>query len=599
MDDPYNRSMPADPTGNSATNYDADDLVDIESMSPPEMDYYAVLNLSKTASDEDIKDSYKRLSRIFHPDKHSDPTLKQAAETKFHVINKAFEVLSNAQLRTAYDEYGEEGLNTKWEVGHNIKTPHELREEYARLAREKRGMELENMVRSKNDITINVNATRVFSNHMEVPSPFGGTAYAKKLGNGGVLSALKRTEIMQLYMKNSFETQLGSRTQFIVGGQMTSRSGTGGGNVIGTIRHNFSEKLNVEVGSSLLNPRIGVLKGTYSIDPLTFITGTAQVRTFQAPAPLVMTFGRRITKGATGYMTYRTGEWAIGSWGVPSERRREFSSMALGVSSQDENRSYQVEIQTGLMQSHLSLDHTWALDRSTKVRVGGSLSTTAGINVSIGGDRKITRHIKVGLAVEVGLSGGVAFNIKVKRLGQSVTVPIVLAAEFNPKLAFWATAVPICAVTALDMGYVKPKRRRERAAKVLELRKVHQDFIATQKKEAEEAMELLRESTVRKMKQEQEKDGLVVLEAHYGNLSAAPELGLVADVTIAVQALVNNSQLTMPAGHSKTHILGFYDPCLGEKKQLRIRYEFQRRMHEVVISDLASVAAPVRSHLLA
>ncbi|KAF9027977.1 hypothetical protein CPC16_008198 [Podila verticillata] len=592
MDDPYeDRSMPADTTGR---HIEQDDLLaDLEDLKPSEVDYYAVLNLSKTASEEEIKDSYKRLSRVFHPDKHSDPALKEAAETKFHIINKAFEVLSNSQLRTAYDEYGEEGLNTKWEVGHKIKTPQELRDEYARLAREKREMELESLVRSKNDITINVDASRVFSNR-DIPSPFGGTAFGKKQ-KVGILDSLKRTEIMQLYMKNSFETQFGPRTQLIVGGQMTSRSGMGGGNVVGTLRHSFSEKCQIEIGSSLLNPRVGVLKGTYSIDALTFITGVAQVRNFQGPAPLVMTFGRRITKGATGYMTYRTGEWAIGSWGPVFERRRDFSSMALGLSSQEGDKSYQVELQTGLMQSHLSVDRTWTLDSSTRIRVGGSLSTTAGINASIGGDRQVTDHTKVGLAVEVGLSGGVAFNIKVKRLGQSVTIPIVLSAEFNPKLAFWAAVVPICAVTALDMGYVKPKRRRERAEKIQELRKVHADFIERQKKEAEEAIELLRESTGRKTKQEKDKDGLVIIEALYGNLNA----GLVADVTVAVQALVNDSQLSMPGGHSKNHILGFYDPCLGEKKQLRIRYEFQRRMHEVVVADLASVAAPVRSHLLA
>lgn len=126
-------------------------------------------------------------------------------------------------------------------------------------------------------------------------------------------------------------------------------------------------------------------------------------------------------------------------------------------------------------------------------------------------------------------------------------MPIVLSAEFNPKLAFWAAVVPICAVTALDIGYVKPKRRRERAEKIQELRKVHADFIARQKKEAEEAIELLRESTGRKTKQEKDKDGLVIIEALYGNLNA----GLVADVTIAVQALVNDSQLSMPGGHSK------------------------------------------------
>lgn len=139
-----------------------------------------------------------------------------------------------------------------------------------------------------------------------------------------------------------------------------------------------------------------------------------------------------------------------------------------------------------------------------------------------------------------------------------MTIPIVLAAEFNPKLAFWATVVPICAVTALDIGYVKPKRRKERAEKIQELRAVHADFIANQKKEAQEAVDLLRESTDRKTRQEQEKDGLVILEATYGNLNAAPELGLVADVTIAVQALVNNSQLTMPGGHSKVTLLSSF-----------------------------------------
>lgn len=48
----------------------------------------------------------------------------------------------------------------------------------------------------------------------------------------------------------------------------------------------------------------------------------------------------------------------------------------------------------------------------------------------------------------------------------------------------------------------------------------------------------------------------------------------------------------------KNHILGFYDPCLGEKKQLRIRYEFQKRMHEVVVADMEHVALPVRCKCL-
>lgn len=155
-----------------------------------------------------------------------------------------------------------------------------------------------------------------------------------------------------------------------------------------------------------------------------------------------------------------------------------------------------------------------------------------------------------------------------KRLGQSVTIPIVLASDLNLKLAFWTAVVPICAVTALDIGYVKPKRRRERAEKIQELRKVHADFIARQKKEAEEAIELLRDSTGRKMKQEKDKDGLVIIEALYGNLNA----GLVADVTVAVQALVNDSQLSMPGGHSKVKKKKINHDVLDSEGNNAIRY---------------------------
>lgn len=50
--------------------------------------------------------------------------------------------------------------------------------------------------------------------------------------------------------------------------------------------------------------------------------------------------------------------------------------------------------------------------------------------------------------------------------------------------------------------------------------------------------------------------------------------------------------------HTKTftqsNILGFYDPCLGEAKQLVIKYRFQNRLHEVTVEDTAPVACPLR-----
>lgn len=68
-------------------------------------DYYKVLNISKNASEKDVKQAYRKLARKFHPD--LNPNDKEA-EKKFKEINEANEVLSNAEHRKKYDTYGEQ-----------------------------------------------------------------------------------------------------------------------------------------------------------------------------------------------------------------------------------------------------------------------------------------------------------------------------------------------------------------------------------------------------------------------------------------------------------------------------------------------------------
>ncbi|KAH7927935.1 DnaJ-domain-containing protein [Leucogyrophana mollusca] len=69
-------------------------------------DLYKTLELSRHASDQDIRKAYKRLSRKYHPDKNKDP----GAEEKFVEIAHAYEVLSDQEKRQIYDRHGEEGL---------------------------------------------------------------------------------------------------------------------------------------------------------------------------------------------------------------------------------------------------------------------------------------------------------------------------------------------------------------------------------------------------------------------------------------------------------------------------------------------------------
>ncbi|GAB3687982.1 J domain-containing protein [Spirosoma flavus] len=68
------------------------------------VDYYSVLGLPKTASDEDIKKAYRKLARKHHPDLNPNDA---EANKKFQQINEANEVLSDPEKRKKYDQYGE------------------------------------------------------------------------------------------------------------------------------------------------------------------------------------------------------------------------------------------------------------------------------------------------------------------------------------------------------------------------------------------------------------------------------------------------------------------------------------------------------------
>lgn len=76
-------------------------------------DYYEVLGVSKDATDQDIKSSFRKLSRKWHPDMQSSKTdaEKKDAEEKFKEIAEAYEVLSDKSKRANYDKFGFEDQN--------------------------------------------------------------------------------------------------------------------------------------------------------------------------------------------------------------------------------------------------------------------------------------------------------------------------------------------------------------------------------------------------------------------------------------------------------------------------------------------------------
>jgi curved DNA-binding protein len=70
-------------------------------------DLYSVLGVPRSADAETIKKTYRKLAKDLHPDKNPG---NKAAETRFKVVNHAYDVLSDPKKRKLYDEFGEEGL---------------------------------------------------------------------------------------------------------------------------------------------------------------------------------------------------------------------------------------------------------------------------------------------------------------------------------------------------------------------------------------------------------------------------------------------------------------------------------------------------------
>ncbi|KAI9359567.1 hypothetical protein DFJ73DRAFT_107912 [Zopfochytrium polystomum] len=598
-------------------------------LAPEPADLYAILNVDKNASEEDIKNAYRRMCMTFHPDKHQRQEDKEATQKHFQSIQKAYDVLSNPGRRFIYDKHGMEGVTRSWELGSRFRTQEEMREEYERMSRQQLEADVEGLVKSRGEIHVGFDTSHILD-------PFDKLPRSRRLSrnrreNASLWDRIRYPELSQAVVRHSWETSITPQTDFTIVGAAVARNGMGSGTVQGTVRHAFTPSLIGEFTGTLGQQPSGSVKIVNKFSQDAFVTVSTAAASFTNPPPIVFVLGRKLSKNFTGFMTYRTGPYAIGPWGAvldPSAPPRpDLSSCGLGVVRRDAKSQTSFEIAAGSMMSSISLSYFRSLFWGIKARAAFSLSTLTGVSGSVTADRKISTHDRFGMGVEFGSMGGVTFRLRYARLGQKFSIPLLLTPVLDLQMAVLATMIPVASLVASELLVLQPRRKRKTAMRLAQIRADNAEILLERKNAALEAQNLMREQVVRKRESEDAKNGLVIVEAVYGRLpesdvervvelsrSAAQESASSAgseedravgsedqpwvDVTLPVQGLVSGSQLHISGGHSKSHIVGFYDPCLGERKKLRLTYKFQGKLHQVEVDDRAPVAAPLRAHII-
>ena len=71
-------------------------------------DYYEVLGVDKSATDQEVKKAFRRIAMKFHPDRNSED---KDSDEKFKEAQEAYEVLGDAEKKSAYDRFGHAGVD--------------------------------------------------------------------------------------------------------------------------------------------------------------------------------------------------------------------------------------------------------------------------------------------------------------------------------------------------------------------------------------------------------------------------------------------------------------------------------------------------------
>lgn len=576
---------------------------------------YDVLNLPRTANTTDIRESHRRLSRLFHPDKHSTASTRDKADPKFQEIQHAFEVLSDPQRKAVYDNLGEDGLSLKLDVGQRHMTPEQLKAFWYNQSRQSRVEELDALTQTRGDTAITVDARAMFGDrvvvekHMRVGSPIpmqiARPATWQERVNDVMFRGLTLRQsftipftFSKLFSEQDEDSNLqpqvsdhSSSITFASHASATSKKAMGNFGVITSIRHQLSPKTTLEASMPFIAPRTFRTKITHQYSPEIFMSLDTAASTLSIPPEIVVTTGRQITERGVIFGTLRSGSpWKLGPWGEYGNAASYILGWTQSSTPKDPS-GYTVELITGLQVLGAAADYNTSFKQlGIKMKLGGSV-TTGGMAVNIGASRKITEHTRLGASV---LTQGPTMILRLtfSRLGQNFKLPIWIGDGYEFDAILYGVIAPLAGLVAWEHFVVSPRRQSRRSRQLAKKRSEVKDRLAQAEQAGRESIEVMAEAINRKQEQAKSSNGLYIQSASYGTIHDR------IDVTIATAAFIIENQLVLPRNVRKRTLTGFWDPAFGESKTLRVTYTFAGEKHFVEVDDKDPLALPSQMHVV-
>jgi len=542
---------------------DYDDTTALET----EVDLYAVLNISRDADEEDIKNAYKRLVITYHPDKQTSEEMKIQSQENFSLITLARDILLDDKLRAIYNEFGLRGVTDSQSIVKKYDNVENLLDAMERIEKEK--------------------------TEEKILKDFKATGQQS-------ISLAYMHEYRYFWFKTISASQNFS---------LNSKYGTF------EVTPQITRKDNEATLGISARYRVPVFKNKTFIYDFEYREDNLPFNRFTFHSPLAPTL-----QGTVSMTTIKHYPIMYGA-----SVKKVFNPQVEGIAS----------VVITKIQKSITLD----LTRTVEKRV-------LGLNVSVGtmtgGEATISREIPIGKnsALEFGIQGYTGFNRLENGIGslsatigtrvnkvldlsftmkytpnryvyivgihhrfQSLDIPIPIYTDISIVNSLIFFTVPSVALSLFKLFVINPIVKLKESKRIQERKAKFASACLEAKRKAEIDIKLMKSTVDKKVLQEKAKNGLVIQEALYGKLNdrIAPgdslEFPPYINVTIPLQYLVDDSKLMLHS-NKKSDLLGFWDPRIGEEKQLKVTYFFQNKLHIVVVNDNDQLMIPLRSHLI-